>query len=345
MRQRRWIELFSGYDCEIHYHPGKANIVADALSRKERVKPRRARAMSMTIHTSIKARILEAQSEAPKVKAKHQKPSGLLQQPEIPEWKWENIIMDFINKLPRTRSGHDSIWVIVDRLTKSTHFLAVREDFKTENLASLYINEIIARHDVPVSIIYDHDSYFTSRFWQSLQRALGTRLDFNTTYHLKTDGQKFSYNNNYHSSVKCALFEALYGRRCRTPIAWEKAGESKLIGPEIKSYADNRQRPLEFIVSDKVLLKVSPKKGMVRFGLESNVMRECCFVVERDAWIRGVSGFGIGASEFTLSSLDVLQGFSFFLQIGITLILATLKGLDVGLLGDVIGEDDYDDDG
>nr|GFB76477.1 putative reverse transcriptase domain, ribonuclease H-like domain, aspartic peptidase domain protein [Tanacetum cinerariifolium] len=103
-----------------------------------------------------------------KVKAEHQKPSGLLQQSEIPEWKWEKIPMDFINKLPRTRSGHDSIWVIVDQLTKSAHFLAIHEDYKIEKLARLYINEIIARHDVPVSIISDRNSYFTSRFWKSL---------------------------------------------------------------------------------------------------------------------------------------------------------------------------------
>ncbi|GKB50417.1 retrotransposon protein, putative, ty3-gypsy subclass [Tanacetum coccineum] len=100
--------------------------------------------------------------------------------------------MDFINKLPRTRSGHDSIWVIIDRLTKSAHFLVVHEDFKTEKLARLYINEIVARHGVPVSIVSDRDSYFTSRFWQSLQKALGTRLDLSTAYHPETDGQKFS---------------------------------------------------------------------------------------------------------------------------------------------------------
>ncbi|GKE45212.1 putative reverse transcriptase domain-containing protein, partial [Tanacetum coccineum] len=200
---------------------------------------------------------------------------------EIPEWKWENITMNFITKLPRTGSRHDSIWVIIDRLTKSAHFLAVREDFKIEKLTRLYINKIVARNGVPVSIISDHESYFTSRFWQSLQKALGTRLDLSTAYHLKTDGQmEFSYNKSYHSSVKCAPFKALYGRKCRMPIAWAEVGESKLIGPEIvqettdkivqikeilkdtrdrhKIYADKRQKPLDFSVSDKVLLKVSP---------------------------------------------------------------------------------------
>nr|GFC73350.1 reverse transcriptase domain-containing protein [Tanacetum cinerariifolium] len=118
-----------------------------------------------------------------KVKAEHQKPLGLLQQPEIPEWKWENITMDFVN------SGHDSMWVIVDRLTKSTHFLAVCDDYKTEKLARLYINEIIARYGVPVLIISDRDSYFTSRFWKSLQKALGTQLDLSTAYHPETGGQ------------------------------------------------------------------------------------------------------------------------------------------------------------
>ncbi|GJV79727.1 putative reverse transcriptase domain-containing protein [Tanacetum coccineum] len=196
-----------------------------------------------------------------KVKAEHQKPSGLLQQPEIPEWKWKNITMDFINKLLRTSSRHDSIWVIVDRMTKLAHFLAIREDYKIERLARLYINEIIARHGVPVLIISDRDSYFTSRFCQSLQKALGTRLDLSTAYHPKTDGQKFSYNNSYHSSVKCAPFEALYGRKCRTPIAWAEVGESKLFGPEIVQETTDKI----------VLLKVSPRKGVVRFGKRSKL--------------------------------------------------------------------------
>ncbi|GJU83229.1 putative reverse transcriptase domain-containing protein [Tanacetum coccineum] len=141
-----------------------------------------------------------------KVKAEHQKPSGLFQQPEILEWKWENITTDFKVKLLRTSSGHNAIWVIVDRLTKSAHFLVVRKDFKTEKLARLYINEI---------------------------KALGKQLDLSTSYHPETYGQKFSYNNSYSTSMKCAPFKALYGRKCQKPIAWAEVGESQLIGPEI----------------------------------------------------------------------------------------------------------------
>ncbi|GJW80254.1 putative reverse transcriptase domain-containing protein [Tanacetum coccineum] len=236
-------------------------------------------------------------------------PSGFLQQPEIPEWKWEKLTMDFITKLPKSSSGYDTIWVIVDRLTKSAHFLPIREDYKTEKLAKIYVNEIVARHGVPVSIISDRDGRFTSHLWQALQEALGTRLDMSTTYHPQTDGQsertiqtledmlracvmdfggswdthlpliEFSYNNSYHTSIKCAPFEALYGRKCRSPVIWTEVGESQLIGPEIvqettekiiqikerlktarsrqKSYADKRRKPLEFEVRDRVLLKVS----------------------------------------------------------------------------------------
>ncbi|GKC97688.1 putative reverse transcriptase domain-containing protein [Tanacetum coccineum] len=375
MRQRRWIELFSDYDYEIRYHPGKANVVADALSRKERVNPKRVRAMNMILQSSIKDRILAAQKEAVdefavlqkgldemieqrsdgtlyyldriwvplkgevrtlimdeahkskysvhpgadkmyydlrdrywwpgmkkdiaeyvskcltclKVKAEHQRPSGLLQQPEIPVWKWEGIAMDFVTKLPRTSSGHDTIWVIVDRLTKSAHFLPMREDYKMERLARLYLNEIVARHGVPISIISDRDSRFTSRFWQSMQEALGTRLDMSTAYHPQTDGQsertiqtledmlracvldfrgswdvhlplvEFSYNNSYHSSMRCALFEALYGRKCRSPIMWAEVGEERIA--------------LEFVLGDHVLAQSVALEGcLVRFRKE----REDC---------------------------------------------------------------------
>ncbi|GKD44484.1 putative reverse transcriptase domain-containing protein, partial [Tanacetum coccineum] len=115
-------------------------------------------------------------------------PSGL-HQPEIPVWKWEGMAMDFVTKLPRTSSGHGTIWVIVDRLTKFAHFLHMREDYKMDILARLYLTEIVARHGVPISIISDRDSRFTSKFWQSMQEALGTRLDMSTTYHPQIDGQ------------------------------------------------------------------------------------------------------------------------------------------------------------
>ncbi|KAD4585746.1 hypothetical protein E3N88_23347 [Mikania micrantha] len=187
-------------------------------------------------------------------KVEHQKPSGLLEQPEIPLWKWEQTAMDFITKLPRTSSGQDTIWVIIDRLTKSAHFLPMRETFTMDKLARLYINEIVVRHGVPLSIISDRDSRFTSRFWQSLQTSLETQLGLSTAYHPQTDGQsertiqtledmlrtyvldfggnrdshlppiEFSYNNSYHSSIGCAPFEALYGRKCRSPIYWTEIG-------------------------------------------------------------------------------------------------------------------------
>ena len=123
-----------------------------------------------------------------KIKAEHLKPTGLLQQPEIPEWKWEKLAMDLITGLPRSSSGYDAIWVIVDRLTKSAHFIPIREDYKSDKLSRIYINKIVARHGVPVSIISDRDGRFVSHLWKSLQKALGTRLDMSTAYHPQTDG-------------------------------------------------------------------------------------------------------------------------------------------------------------
>nr|GFB34685.1 reverse transcriptase domain-containing protein [Tanacetum cinerariifolium] len=122
-----------------------------------------------------------------KVKAEHQSPSGLLVQPRIPEWKWDNITMDFVTKLPKSLQGYDTIWVIVDRLTKSAIFTPIRETDPMDKLTRVYLKEVLTRHGIPVSIISDRDPIFASNFWRSLQNALGTRLDMSTAYHPETD--------------------------------------------------------------------------------------------------------------------------------------------------------------
>nr|GEX36466.1 putative reverse transcriptase domain-containing protein [Tanacetum cinerariifolium] len=257
MRQGRWLELLSDYDCKIRYHPGKANVVADALSQKEQIKPLWVRALVMTIGLDLPRQILEAQTEARKpenlmsedvgamlienskdpekpmkeklephsdetlclnnrnmkllywwpnmkadiatyvkrltclkVKAEHQKSFGLLVQPKTPQWKWDNITMDFVTKLPKTQSGNDTIWVVVDRLTKSTYFLPMKETDPMDKLARLYLKEVVTRHGILVSIICN---------------------------------------------------------------------------------CDPRRKPLEFQVGDRVMLKVSPWKGVVRFGKQEKL--------------------------------------------------------------------------
>ncbi|GKF61823.1 putative reverse transcriptase domain-containing protein [Tanacetum coccineum] len=124
-----------------------------------------------------------------RVKAEHQKPSSLLVQPAIPQWKWDNITMDFVTKLLRTQSGNDTIWVIVDRLTKSAHFLPMRKTNPMDKLARLYLKEVVTRHGILVSIICNLDPRFVSNFWRSFQKAMGTRLDISTAYHPETYGQ------------------------------------------------------------------------------------------------------------------------------------------------------------
>ncbi|GKC42925.1 putative reverse transcriptase domain-containing protein, partial [Tanacetum coccineum] len=190
-----------------------------------------------------------------KVKAEHQRPSGLLQQPEIPEWKWERIAMDFIIKLARTGSGHDS-WVIVDRLTKSAHFLPIHEDFKMDRLARIYLNEIVARHGT------DGQSERTIQTLEDMLRAYV--IDFRGSWDVHIPLVEFSYNNIYHSSVRCAPFEALYRRKCRSPILWAE-DRLKAARDRQESYADKRRKPLEFSVGDHVLLKVSPWKCVAHF--------------------------------------------------------------------------------
>ncbi|GKC56640.1 putative reverse transcriptase domain-containing protein [Tanacetum coccineum] len=324
MKQRRWLELLIDYDYEIRYHPGKANVIADALSQKERIKPLRVRSLVMTLHPKLPSQILEAQIEGIKeenikaenlrgmdkefdvrpdgtrcsnkmyqdlkklywwpnmkaiiaeyvgkcltctrVKAECQKPSCLLIQPKIPTWKWERITMDFVTKLPKTSSGHEHRF--------GGHYRRINQ----------------SKHRfIPTKATDNHDSHFTSRFWQSMQNALGTQLDINFgkgwERHLPLE--ELSYNNSYHASIKAAPFEALYGRKCRSPVCWDEVGDVQLTGSEIihettkkivqirqrlqaardrqRSYANVRRKPLEFQVRDRVMLKVV---GPVAYKLE-----------------------------------------------------------------------------
>ncbi|GJS34576.1 putative reverse transcriptase domain-containing protein [Tanacetum coccineum] len=345
MQREKWCSLSRSGDI-IYMELRKANVVADALSRKEREPPLRVRALVMTISLDLPKQILNAQTEAQKPEnIKSEDVGGMLVEnakfPEAireqklepradgtlpsgivgykPRYRWEVGItyMDFVTKLPKTSQGYDTIWVIVDRLTKSAIFTPMRETDPLDKLARLYLKEVVTRHGIPVSIICDRDPRFAI-LWRSLQNALGTNLDMSTAYHPQTDGQsertiqtledmlracaidfgkgwvnhlplvEFSYNNSYHASIKAAPFEALYGRKCRSPVCWTEVGEAQILGPELiqettekiiqikqrmqaardrqKSYADLKRKPMEFQVGDKVMLKVSPWKGVVRFG-------------------------------------------------------------------------------
>nr|ABA96440.2 retrotransposon protein, putative, Ty3-gypsy subclass [Oryza sativa Japonica Group] len=359
LRQRRWLELIKDYDMSIHYHPGKANVVADALSRKSyctalciegirsggtayargssqsrvndseiaelkknmRVGKARdfhedehgtiwlgerlcvpddkelkdlilteAHQTQYSIHpgstkmyqdlkekfwwVSMRREIAEFVAlcdVCQRVKAEHQRPAGLLQPLQIPEWKWEEIGMDFITGLPRTSSGHDSIWVVVDRLTKVAHFIPVH---------TTYTGKSTAYHPQT-----DGQTERVNQILEDMLRACA--LDFGGAWDKSLPYAEFSYNNSYQASLQMAPFEALYGRKCRTPLFWDQTGERQLFGTEVlaeaeekvriirerlriaqsrqKSYADNRRRELTFEAGDYVYLRVTPLRGVHRF--------------------------------------------------------------------------------
>nr|GEW03393.1 reverse transcriptase domain-containing protein [Tanacetum cinerariifolium] len=184
-----------------------------------------------------------------------QKPSGLLVQPEIPMWKWERITMDFVTKLPKTSNGHDTIWVIVNCLTKSTYFIPTRETDIMETHTRLYIKEIVYRHGVPISIISDRDSHFTSRFWQSLQSALGTQLDMSTAYHPEIDGQSERTIQTLEDMLRACVIDfgkgrekhLLLGKRVAYPVvenyfknAWSRVGLVRtMMNSKVPKIEDN----------------------------------------------------------------------------------------------------------
>lgn len=257
------------------------------------------------------------------IKAEHQKPVGLLQPMKVSEWKWDEIDMDFIVGLPRSRHGHDAIWVITDLLTKVAHFIPVKTTYSTQKLARLYLARIVCLHGISKTIVSDRGTQFTSRFWDYLQQALGTQLVFSTAYHPQTGGQtervnqiledmlracvptygnswedslpyvESSYNNSYQASLQMSPFEALHGRRCRTPLNWSEIEDSCIFGPQMlqeaedkvkfigdklktaqsrqKSYYDQRHRGVSFEPNNYVYLRVSPMRGLQRFKVKGKL--------------------------------------------------------------------------
>ncbi|GJS60601.1 putative reverse transcriptase domain-containing protein [Tanacetum coccineum] len=318
VRQRRWIELFSDYVCEIRYHPGKANVVADALSWKEQVKPRRVRAMAMTIQFRVRVMILAAQSEAFKqdnvlAERLHDEahktrysvhPGADKMYHDLRDMYWwpgmKSDISTYVSKCltcSKVKAEHER--PSVNRLTKSAHFLATYEDYSTEKLARLYIDEVVARHGVPMSIISNRDGQFTLHFWQTLQKALGTRLDMSTAYHSQMNGQskrtiqtledmlracvidfgrnwdvhlplaEFSYNISYHSSIQYASFKALHGRKCRSPEKLKAERDRQ------KSYGDNRRKPLEYEVEDPYQLRLPEELSSMHDTFHVSNLKKC----------------------------------------------------------------------
>ncbi|WVZ64465.1 hypothetical protein U9M48_013974 [Paspalum notatum var. saurae] len=387
MRQRRWLELIKDYDLEIHYHPGKANVVADALNRKSYVNMAVAFQMPFELcaefeslnlgfvhHTTVAT--FEAEPTLEQEIRNHQKTDEKIQEireqiklgkaphfredeqgtvwyknricvPDvdsikklilseahdtaysihpgstkmyhdlkesfwwygmkravveyvaIPEWKWEEISMDFIVGLPRTQKGYNSIWVVVDRLTKVAHFIPVNTTYSGARLAELYISRIVCLHGVPKRIISDRGSQFTTRFWEQLHDSLDSKLRFSTAYHPQTDGQTERTNQILEDMLRaCAIqYETSWDKSL--PYAEfsynnsHQAREKQVFGPDLirdaeqqikmvrenlrvaqsrqKSYADVRRRDLTFKVDDFVYLKVSPMRGIQRFNMKGKL--------------------------------------------------------------------------
>ncbi|KAK1429687.1 hypothetical protein QVD17_11902 [Tagetes erecta] len=303
MRQRRWVELLNDYDCEIRYHPGKANAIADALSLT-----------SGNMYTEMFCGVEN------QLVTKSDNLLYFMDRIRIPNR--DNLRTIILNEAHKSHysihPGSDKMYM---DLRKQYWWPGMKKDIAlnpASKLAKMYIQEIVCRHGVPLDIISDRDGRYMSRSWQSMQSSLGTKLNISTAYHPQSDGQtermiqtledmlracvidfggnweshlalvEFSYNNSYHSGIGMAPFEAFYGRKCQSPICWTEIGEAQIIGLEFiqlstdkihkirdnllaarnrqKYYADKKWKPMENKVGDLVLLKVSPWKGVIRFG-------------------------------------------------------------------------------
>ncbi|TYJ96577.1 DNA/RNA polymerases superfamily protein [Cucumis melo var. makuwa] len=278
-----WRHYLFGEKCHIFtdhkkYLPGKANVVADALIVT--TEDSRSLLAQFQVRSSLVTEIVRRQSEESNLHKKLEKckkglENAILEEAHssayamhldrgqedflnplpVPEWKWEHITMDFLFGLPRTSSGHDGIWVIVDRLTKTVRFISIKVTSTLDQLARLHVDKIVSQYGVLVSIVSDRDPSFTSKFWPSLQKTMGIGLKFSTSFHPQIDGQsertiqtledmlracvlqlkgswdthlplmEFAYTNSYLSSIGMALYEALYGRPCRSPVCWNEVGE------------------------------------------------------------------------------------------------------------------------
>ncbi|GKE24592.1 putative reverse transcriptase domain-containing protein, partial [Tanacetum coccineum] len=267
MRQRRWLELLSDYDCETRYHPRKANVVADALSKKERIKPLRVQALVMTIGLNLPKQILNAQTEARKE---------------------ENFMNEDLQGMINKLESHADRTLCLNNRNQIPCFGELRALIMHESHKSKY--------SIHPRLEKMYQDLKKLHWWPNMKAEIATYVSMCLTCaKVKAEYQKPS--GLYHTSIKAAPFKALYGRKCRSPIFWADVRDSQLTGPEIihkttekiiqiksriqaardrqKSYADIRRKPLEFQVGNKVMLNVSPWKGVIRFGKRGKLNPHC----------------------------------------------------------------------